>query len=73
MKDKLKLELNLTGEAAFFIQMVMIQTGMSSQELFSKMIGLYKEVYFNDNELAWIEGDVIQQKLNSAELKRKST
>lgn len=73
MNNKVKVELTLTGEPAFFIQLAMMQTGMDSGELFSKMIDLYKQVYFNEYELAWIEGDVIQQKLNSADLKRKST
>lgn len=73
MNNKVKVELTLTGEPAFFLQMVMLQTGMESGELFSKMIDLYKQVYFNEYELAWIEGDVIKQKLDSSNLKRKNT
>jgi hypothetical protein len=73
MNNKVKVELTLTGEPAFFLQMVMLQTGMESGELFSKMIDLYKQVYLNEYELAWIEGDIIKQKLDSSNLKRKTT
>lgn len=73
MNNKVKVELTLTGESAFFIQMAMMQTGMDSHELFTKMLGLYKEVYFSEYELAWVEGDLIHQKLDSTNLKRKST
>ena len=73
MNNKVKVELTLTGEPAFFLQAVMMQTGMESGELFSKMIDLYKQVYFNELELAWIEGDTIKQKLDSSNLRKKTT
>lgn len=69
MNNKVKVELTLTGEAAFFLQLALMQTGMESGELFSKMIGLYKQVYFSEYELAWVEGDVIKQKLDSSNLR----
>lgn len=72
MKEKLNINLQLTGEASFFVQLVQMQSGMPPEELFSKMIALYKQVYFSDKELAWIKGDTIVQKLNSEELKRNS-
>jgi len=69
MKDKLTIQLDLRGESAFFIQAVMIQTGKSFPEIMQDMIGIYKQVYFNkDQELAWIEGDIIKQKLSTAKL-----
>ena len=70
--NKVKVELTLSGEPAFFVQLVMMQTGMDPAELFSKMIDLYKQIYFNENELAWIKGDVIKQKLDSSNLRRSS-
>lgn len=72
MNNKVKVELTLTGEPAFFVQMVMMQSGMETGELFSKMIDLYKQVYFNENELAWIDGDTIIEKLDSSNLRRRS-
>ena len=45
---------------------------MNYEEIFSKMIDLYKQVYLNSNELAWVQGDNIIQKLNSENLKRSN-
>lgn len=72
MNNEVKVELTLTGEPAFFLQLVIQQTGMESSELFSKMIDLYKQVYFNQYELAWVEGDIIKQKLDVSNLKRSN-
>lgn len=71
MNNNLNINLKLGGEASFFVQYVLQDTGMSPDELFSKMISLYKEVYFNNNELAWIQGDLIISKLDSSKLKNK--
>lgn len=71
MKNNIQADLSFTGEAAFFLQLVHMQTGMEYGEIFSKMIDLYKQVYFSEYELAWIEGDVIKEKLSSEAIKRK--
>lgn len=72
MKDKLSAHINFQGESAFFIQAVMMQTGKSFEQILLDMLSIYKEVYFNKNqELAWIEGDVIIKKLSTAKLWRK--
>jgi len=72
MNDKLTANINFKGESAFFIQVVMLQTGKSFDEVMNDMLGLYKEAYFNrDQELAWIEGDVIKRKLSTVKLWRK--
>jgi hypothetical protein len=72
MSTNLNIQLELTGEALYFLNMVKEQTGMNYEEIFSKMIDLYKQVYLNSNELAWIQGDSIVQKLNSVNLKRSN-
>ena len=72
MKKIIQASLTFKGEAAFFLQMVNMQTGMSYQEIFSKMIDLYKQIYLSDKELAWVEGDVIKQKLTTLALKTKT-
>lgn len=45
---------------------------MEYEEIFSKMIDLYKQVYLSSNELAWVQGDVIIQKLNNENLRRSN-
>lgn len=72
MNTNLNIELFLNGEASYFLNMVKEQTNMDYEEIFSKMIDLYKQVYLNSNELAWVQGDNIIQKLNSENLKRSS-
>ena len=72
MNANLNIELSLNGEASYFLNMVKEQTNMDYEEIFSKMIDLYKQVYLNSNELAWVQGDNIIQKLNSENLKRSS-
>lgn len=72
MKDRVKVDLELVGEAAFFMQMVQSQTSMTYVEIISKMMSLYKEVYLNDKELAWVEGSTIVQKLNADGLRKKT-
>ncbi len=72
MNTNLNIELFLNGEAAYFLNMVKEQTNMNYEEIFSKMIDLYKQVYLNSNELAWVQGDNIIQKLNSENLKRSN-
>lgn len=72
MNTNLNIELLLNGEASYFLNMVKQQTNMNYEEIFSKMIDLYKQVYLNSNELAWVKGDSIVQKLNSENLKRSS-
>lgn len=72
MKDKLSAQINFQGESAFFIQAVMMQTGKPFNEVMQDMLSIYKEVYFNrDQELAWIEGDVIKRKLSTVNMWRK--
>lgn len=71
MKNNIQANLSFSGEASFFLQMVEVQTGMSYPEIFSKMIDLYKQVYLSEYELAWIEGDVIKEKLSTEFIKRK--
>lgn len=72
MNTSLNIELLLNGEASYFLNMVKEQTNMNYEEIFSKMIDLYKQVYLNSNELAWVQGDSIVQKLNSENLKRST-
>lgn len=72
MNTNLNIELFLNGEASYFLNMVKEQTNMNYEEIFSKMIDLYKQVYLNSNELAWVQGDNIIQKLNSENLKRSN-
>lgn len=72
MNTNLNIELLLNGEASYFLNMVKEQTNMNYEEIFSKMIDLYKQVYLNSNELAWVQGDNIIQKLNSENLKRSN-
>lgn len=72
MNTNLNIELLLNGEASYFLNMVKEQTNMNYEEIFSKMIDLYKQVYLNSNELAWVQGDSIVQKLNSENLKRST-
>lgn len=72
MNTNLNIELFLNGEASYFLNMVKEQTNMNYEEIFSKMIDLYKQVYLNSNELAWVQGDNIIQKLNSENLKRST-
>lgn len=72
MNTNLNIELLLNGEASYFLNMVKEQTNMNYEEIFSKMIDLYKQVYLNSNELAWVQGDSIIQKLNSENLKRST-
>lgn len=72
MNTSLNIELLLNGEASYFLNMVKEQTNMNYEEIFSKMIDLYKQVYLNSNELAWVQGDSIIQKLNSENLKRST-
>jgi len=72
MKDKLNIKLNLEGEAAFFVQLVMQQTNKPFEEVMQDMLSVYKMVYFNkEQELAWIEGDVVVKKLSTQNLWRK--
>ena len=72
MKNTLHLNLQLAKEPALFLQIVKMQTGMEYTEILSKMIDLYKQVYFEDRELAWIKGDKIIQKLTIENLRRPS-
>jgi hypothetical protein len=67
----LDINLSLSGEGKFFLEMVKQETNMEYSEIFAKMIDLYKQVYLNDRELAWIEGDVIVKKLSSEALKTR--
>ena len=71
MNNELDIRLKLKGESSFFIQMVMAQTNKSFPEIMSDMISIYKQVYINrDQELAWIEGDKVKQKLSTINLWR---
>ena len=72
MKRVVKAELTLGGEAAYFLEMVKSETGMEYNEIFSKMIDLYKQIYLSEQELAWIEGDIIKKKLSSEALRRST-
>lgn len=71
-KQELKIDLILKGEPAYFLKMVHIDTKMEYEEIFSKMIDLYKQVYLNQNELAWVEGDKVIDKVNSDNLRRRN-
>lgn len=68
----MRLDLILQGEPAYFLKMVRIDTEMEYNEILSKMIDLYKQVYLNENELAWVQGDKVINKINSDNLKRKT-
>lgn len=70
---ELKLTLLLSGECLFFFNFVKSETDMSFDELFLKMIELYKLVYLSKYELALVEGDIIVQKFNTEDLKQKTT
>jgi hypothetical protein len=73
MENEVKINLIFKGEPLYLIEMIRAQTGMSHTELFSKMLELYKLVYLSKYELALIQGDVIVQKFNTEDLKRKTT
>lgn len=71
-KEELKLNLHLSGEYLYFMKFMQSQTGMSVTEFLVKSMELYKLVYLSDYELALVEGDVIKQKFNTENLKRKT-
>jgi hypothetical protein len=73
LNKELKLNLILGGECLYFLNLVRSDTAMEFEEIFSKMIELYKFVYFSQYELALVEGDTIIKKLNIEDLKRKSS
>lgn len=72
MEKEVKLTLHLSGEYLYFIKYVQSQTDMSYEELLTKMMELYKLVYLSDYELALVQGDLIRQKFNTENLKRKT-
>jgi hypothetical protein len=73
LNQELKLNLILSGEYLYFLQLVNSQTTMSYTEILIKMMELYKLVYLSNYELALVEGDVIIQKFNTEDLKRRTT
>jgi len=70
--NELTITLVLKGESSYFINFVKTQSGMEYTELFAKMIDLYKQIYLNEHELAWVHGDTIVKKLSVDNLKRTS-
>ena len=73
MQNSLEIKLKLSGESAFLIQGIMAQTGKDFPEVVRDMLDIYKQVYFNrEQELAWIKGDTVVKKLNTAKLWRRN-
>jgi hypothetical protein len=73
LNKELKINLILGGECLYFLNLVRSDSGMDFDEIFAKMIELYKLVYLSEHEFALVEGDIVIKKFNLENLKRKGS
>jgi hypothetical protein len=69
-KKSIDITLTLSGESLYFFNYIRESTNMEYEEIFTRMVELYKLFYFSSYELAEVEGDTIIKKYNTENLKR---